>query len=123
MLYRPEDVAETFMQLIRAPRDEVAVGWPARMGQISYAIAPRPTEHLMGAAFRFLLSRAKPAPRSRGALLAPVAAGTTASGGWLARKRLPPADQLSRIGLGVAAFALVGLVMTRAAGRRDRRRA
>jgi short-subunit dehydrogenase len=122
MLYRPEDVAETFMQLIRAPRDEVAVGWPARMGQISYALAPRPTEHLMGAAFRFLLSRAKPAPRSRGALLAPVAAGTTASGGWLVRKRLPPADQLSRIGLGVAAFALVGLAMTRAAGRRERRR-
>jgi short-subunit dehydrogenase len=122
MLYRPEDVAETFMQLIDSPRDEVAVGWPARLGQMSYAVAPRPTEYLIGAAFRFLLSRAKPAPRSAGALLTPIAAGTSVSGGWLARKRLPPADQLSRIGLGLAMVAFLGVAVSAAAARRSRHR-
>lgn len=126
LLYRPEDVAETFLDLIRSPRDEVAVGWPARLGQISYALARGPTERLMGTTVRLLLARAKPSPRSSGALLAPIPAGTTSSGGWLARKRLPPADQLSRIGLmvglGVATVAGFAL-MTSGNGRaRNRRR-
>ena len=30
LLYQPEDVAETFVKLAWHPRDEVAVGWPAR---------------------------------------------------------------------------------------------
>jgi short-subunit dehydrogenase len=119
MLYRPEDVAETFMQLMRSPRDEVAVGWPARLGQISYAIAPRPTEHVMGAAFRFLLSRATRAARSEGTMLAPAEIGATASGGWLARKRLPPADQVSKIGLvlGLGFAGAIGLALMRGADR------
>jgi short-subunit dehydrogenase len=29
-LYQPEDVAATFVRLVRHPRDEIAVGWPAR---------------------------------------------------------------------------------------------
>ncbi|MGJ4942050.1 SDR family oxidoreductase [Bradyrhizobium sp. HKCCYLS1011] len=124
LLYRPDDVAETFLQLIRSPRDEVAVGWPARLGQISYALARGPTERLMGAGFRFLLARARPAPRSEGALLAPVPAGKSASGGWLARKRLPPADQLSKIGLvlGIVVVAFTGLAMARGPSRRSRHR-
>ena len=124
LLYRPEDVAETFLQLIKSPRDEVAVGWPARLGQISYAMAPRPTEHIMGAAFRFLLSRAKPAPRSEGTMLAPERLGATASGGWLARKRLPPADQLSKLGLvvGLGFAGMVGLALMRGRDRTYRYR-
>jgi short-subunit dehydrogenase len=123
LLYRPEDVAETFMQLMRSPREEVAVGWPARLGQVSYAIAPRSTEHMMGAAFRFLLSRAKPAARSEGTVLAPEQVGSTASGGWLARKRLPPADRISKIGLvlGLGFAGVVGLAMMRGADRGHRR--
>jgi short-subunit dehydrogenase len=124
MLYRSEDVAETFMQLMRSPRDEVAVGWPARLGQISYALAPRPTEHVMGAIFRFLLSRANRAARSEGTLLAPAEVGATASGGWLARKRLPPADQISKIGLalGLGVLGAVGFTLMRAdRGNRYRR--
>ncbi|MGJ5038588.1 SDR family oxidoreductase [Bradyrhizobium sp. HKCCYLRH3059] len=123
LLYRPEDVAETFLQLIRAPHDEVAVGWPARLGQISYALARWPTERLLSTAFRFLLSRAKGAPRSTGAVLAPIAAGTAVSGGWLVRKKLPPAGQLSRIGLalGLGGIALVALARARRPSRPSRR--
>jgi NAD(P)-dependent dehydrogenase (short-subunit alcohol dehydrogenase family) len=126
LLYRPDDVAETFLQLMRSPRDEVAVGWPARLGQISYAIAPRPTEQMLGAAFRFLLSRAKATACSEGTMLEPADIGTTASGGWLARKQLPPADQLSRIGLavGLGVAGVVGLALMRGTDRQygDRRR-
>src|SRR3569833_1042485 len=93
-LYQAEDVAETFVRLARHPRAEVAVGWPARAAQFAYAVAPRPTEYLMGTGFRFLLGRQPPGPRSEGALLNPVAAGTSTSGGWLARKQLPAAGQL-----------------------------
>ncbi|MGJ4891033.1 SDR family oxidoreductase [Bradyrhizobium sp. HKCCYLS3077] len=118
LLYRPEDVAETFVQLIRAPRDEIAVGWPARLGQVSYALARRPTERLMSSAFRFLLSRAHMAPRSSGAVLAPIAAGTAVSGGWLGRKKLPPAGQLSKIGLAVGLGGLALVMIAR--GRRPR---
>jgi len=124
LLYRPEDVAETFVQLIHAPRDEVAVGWPARLGQISYALARGPTERLMSTAFRFLLSRAEGAPRGTGAVLAPIAAGTAVSGGWLGRKKLPPAGQLSKIGLavGLGGIALVALARARRPARPSRRR-
>jgi short-subunit dehydrogenase len=113
LLYQPEDVAETFVRLVRQPRDEVAVGWPARAAQISYAAAPRLTEALTGAGFRFLLSRARRADKTEGTMIAPTAAGTTASGGWLARKGLPPAGWISRIVavVGLAAFTL-GTVAT-----------
>ncbi|BAM88815.1 putative short-chain dehydrogenase/reductase [Bradyrhizobium oligotrophicum S58] len=124
LLYRPEDVAETFVQLIHAPRDEVAVGWPARLGQISYALARRPTERLISTACRFLLSRAKGAPRTTGAVLAPIAAGTAVSGGWLGRKKLPPAGQLSKIGLavGLGGVALLALARARRPARPPRPR-
>jgi short-subunit dehydrogenase len=122
LLYAPEQVAATFVQLIETPRDEAAVGWPARMGQISYALAPRPIEHLVGATFRFLLSRAKPTTRNPGALLTPSAAATTADGGWLARKKLPPADQLSRIGLVLGLAALTSLEIAQVSLRKPRRR-
>jgi short-subunit dehydrogenase len=124
LLYRPEDVADTFLRLIRAPRDEVAVGWPARLGQISYALARRPTEQIMSTAFRFLLGRAKAAPRSTGAVLAPIAAGTAVSGDWLRRKGLPPATQLSKIGVavGLGGLALLWITRTRRPHRPPRSR-
>jgi short-subunit dehydrogenase len=112
-LYQAEDVAETFVQLVRHPRDEVAVGWPARAAQFSYSIAPRPTEHLMGACFRFLLGRQPPGPRTRGALLESVSAGTSISGGWLVRRRLPAAGQMTRICIIAGAAALAALVLAR----------
>jgi short-subunit dehydrogenase len=114
-LYQAEDVAETFVHLVRRPRDEVAVGWPARAAQFSYSLAPRPTEYLMGAIFRFLLARQPPGRRSQGALLEPVPAGTSISGGWLVQRRLPAAGQMTRICLfaGVAALATLALAKSR----------
>ena len=106
LLYRAADVAETFVGLAERPRDEVAVGWPARAGQIAYGLAPRPTEHLMGAVLRGLVARANPAPTSEGALLAPIPEGTTSDGGWLRRKRLPSAGAID---MGVAVLGLAGL--------------
>ncbi|MCA1539054.1 SDR family oxidoreductase [Bradyrhizobium sp. NBAIM32] len=105
LLYQSEDVAQTLLSLVRAPRDEVAVGWPARAGQLAYAIAPEITENVIGAAFRWLLSRARPAARNEGTLLEAGPQGTSVDGGWLVRKQVPPAAVLSKglVVLGIAA--------------------
>ncbi len=111
LLYQPEDVAAALVDLARSPRDEVAVGWPARAGQIAYAAAPALTERVIGGAIRYLLSRARPAETHAGALLATLPAGVQASGGWLRRKHLPPAGEITRLagyaGLAIAAVSLV----------------
>lgn len=118
LLYRADDVAQTFVDVALHPRDEVAVGWPARAGQIAYALAPRATEHLMGAALRRTLDRASPAPRSSGALLAPIPDGTALDGGWLRRKKLPPAGTISAgaVALGVAGVAAGLLIFSKRRG-------
>ncbi|WP_439400850.1 SDR family oxidoreductase [Bradyrhizobium sp. DASA03068] len=105
LLYQSEDVAETFLRLAHAPRDEVAVGWPARAGQLAYAMAPEITENILGAAFRWLLSRARPSARNEGTLFEAGPQGTSVDGGWLARKQVPPAAVLSKglVLLGIAA--------------------
>lgn len=116
LFYAPEAVAETFIRLVRHPRDEVAVGWPARLAQVGYALAPYPTEHLMALGFRLALDRADPGPRTHGALRAPLPQGTGADGGWRARKGVPSAGALS-VGL-AAAGACVALLVGVAAARR-----
>jgi hypothetical protein len=105
---------------VRHPRDEVAVGWPARLAQVGYALAPYPTEHLMGAGFRWALDRAEPGPRTHGALRAPTPEGTRADGGWRARKHVPDAGTLSTaLGTGLAAAgACAALLAGLAAARR-----
>ncbi|MDF0519493.1 SDR family oxidoreductase [Bradyrhizobium yuanmingense] len=128
LLYQSEDVAETFLRLVRAPRDEMAVGWPARAGQLAYAIAPEITENIIGAAFRWLLSRARPAARNEGTLLEAGPQGTSVDGGWLVRKQIPPAAVLSKglVVLGIAAglaFAASRAGRSRLRARTRRRRA
>ena len=107
LLYQSEDVAQTFLNLVRAPRDEVAVGWPARAGQIAYAVAPKLTEDLVGSAFRFLLSRARRAPISEGSMIEASPPGTSVDGGWLVRKQLPPAGIISK---GIAVLGIAACV-------------
>jgi short-subunit dehydrogenase len=104
LLYQSDDVAETFVRLVRRPRDEVAVGWPARAGQVAYAIAPQVTENVVGAAFQFLLARARPAKSSEGSMIEAGPQGRSVDGGWLARKQLPPAGVISK-GLAVLGIA------------------
>ena len=120
LVFAPEDVAETFVALARRPRDEVAVGWPARAGQIAYALAPGPTEHLIGALARRALREAAPAPHSEGALLRPVSQGTGISGGLRERRSVRLARQITRIGLvGAGAALLLGTAAAAAYGRRS----
>jgi short-subunit dehydrogenase len=114
LLYQSEDVANTFLRLVRRPRDEVTVGWPARCGQFAYAVAPRLTEHLLGSAFRFLLSRARSAPKNTGTLIKPASSGTATHGGWLARKKIPPAREISRLFAIVAIGGLAIALLSRA---------
>jgi short-subunit dehydrogenase len=121
LIYAPEDVAETFVSLVRWPRDEVAVGWPARAAQIAYALAPGPTEHLMGAFMRRALARASPAPRTQGALLQPVATGRGVSGGWRDRKGLPFSARRTSSAVGIAALAGLALLLGTKAAARARR--
>ncbi|AWN52259.1 SDR family oxidoreductase [Methylobacterium sp. 17Sr1-1] len=106
LVYAPEDVAGTFVQLARHPHDEVAVGWPARAAQAAYALAPGPTEHLMGLAIHRALDRARPAPVTHGALRAPLDDRRSTSGGWRARHGVPSARRLS-LGLALGAGALL----------------
>jgi short-subunit dehydrogenase len=121
LFYAPEAVAETFIRLVRRPRDEVAVGWPARLAQVGYALAPYPTEHLMGLGFRRALDRADPGPRTHGALRAPLPQGTGADGGWRARKGVPSAGALSAglAAAGACAALLVGVAAARRLGSRS----
>lgn len=121
LLYQPEDVAETLVRLVRRPRDEVAVGWPARAGQVAYALAPRATERFLGAGLRFLLGRARKAPKSAGTMMEPARWGRTASGGWLARKRLPPAIQMTQLAAATIGFAALAFAFRRKTGRRRRK--
>jgi short-subunit dehydrogenase len=121
LLWRPEDVAETFVAVARRPRAETVVGWPSTAARLAYAAAPRLTERIVNRALRLTLARAKPAPRTQGALLAPVQAGASVEGGWLRRKRMPSARLLSTAaaigGLGLAAAgaaAAVGAARRRA---------
>ena len=117
LYYAPEDVAETYVRLARHPRHEVAVGWPARLAQAGYALAPSLTERMMGAGFRVALDRADPGPRTEGALRHPVPEGTDADGGWRSRKGVPSAGTMSGAVAvaGVGAAVLFGLAL---AGRR-----
>jgi short-subunit dehydrogenase len=121
MHYAPEDVAETFVALMHAPRDEVAVGWPARAAQVAYALAPAVTEHGMGAFMRFVLKRAAPAPREEGTVMAPAPVGKKASGGWRDAKGLPSASTISRIA-GMALLAGAALLIGTRASAKARRR-
>lgn len=108
LLYRSEDVADAMVRLARHPRGEVAVGWPARAGQIAYNLSPRTTEMVVGAVMRRLVSRAGAAPLQEGAMLAPIPEGRGTSGGWLDRKGLPSAGRISTglaIGLGALGLA------------------
>lgn len=116
LLYLPEEVAETFVKVVRRPRAETAVGWPATATKLAYAAAPRLTELGADVVIRASLSRAKPAPKTSGAVLAPSPAGRVASGGWLKSKKLPSARVLSALavaGLGVAAAGLTATTLAR----------
>lgn len=116
LFYAPENVAETFVRLATHPRDETAVGWPARLAQAGYALAPYLTEHLMGLGFRLALDRADPGPRTHGALREPTPGGTSPDGGWRTRKRVPSAGTLS-MGL-VAGAACAAVLLGVAVGTR-----
>jgi NAD(P)-dependent dehydrogenase (short-subunit alcohol dehydrogenase family) len=98
-LYAPEDVAHTIVGLAIHPRDEVAVGWPARVAQVAYTLAPRPTEWVVGSAMSAVLRHADSAPPYEGALLNPVPQGTATAGGWRERNHVPSARTLTRLGL------------------------
>lgn len=82
----PEEVARVMVDLALHPRDEVGVGWTATAAKVAYALAPGATSRATGAAMRRFLRDSPPAPRSEGALLAPVPEGTTVSGGFRERQ-------------------------------------
>lgn len=117
LVYAPEDVAETFVHLARHPRDEVAVGWPARAAQVAYALAPGPTEHAMGLAIHRALDRARPAPRTHGALRQPLPGKAGTSGGWRERKGVPSGRTMSLAGAALLGGAALLVLSTRAAAR------
>lgn len=118
-LYAPEDVAAAIVDLVRHPRAEVTVGWPAEAAKIGYGLAPGLTEWAIGAALRRGLARAERAPVTDGSLRRPVMRGTAVSGGWRERKGAPSAGRISAAILALAGAAL--LVSTSAAASRRAR--
>jgi short-subunit dehydrogenase len=123
LLYAPEDVADTFLRLVRHPRAETMVGWPSRAAQLAYALAPTWTEHAIGTAIRGMLSRADAAPRTEGTLLKTNRKGKAVSGGWRERKGLPHSAATVSRTVGLAALAgAVAIGLGIAAGRARRGR-
>ncbi|PTY05104.1 short chain dehydrogenase [Opitutaceae bacterium EW11] len=103
-LYSADAVAETFVALAYEPRDEVAVGWPARLARNAYALAPATTERIAGRFFRTYIKNARPAPRAGGNLFLPVSAGAGSSGGW--RKGAAPWTSASAVSWALLAIGL-----------------
>jgi len=106
-LYDSEDVAETIVGLALVPRDEVAVGWPARAGQIAYKLARGPVERLIGATAAAIRERVRPMPNTDGSVLSPIVAGTSTSGGWRVRKRVPSAKTITVVAVAVTGVLLI----------------
>ena len=107
-LFPPEKVAETMVALAARPRDEVTVGWPARLAKLSYAAAPALTERIVGQMIRGRLKNSGGALNTQGNLFLPVSAGTAASGGWLESKEpFPRAAKIAAGGLLVLGAALL----------------
>jgi short-subunit dehydrogenase len=111
----PEAVAAVVVRLVRRPRAEVAVGWPASAARIAYGLAPGLTEVATGALIRGALRIARPAPRSEGAVMRPMPEGTgTRSGKRVPHARGPNLGTLALGGLGLLLGAeLLSGAMTR----------
>jgi short-subunit dehydrogenase len=107
----PEAVADAMVRLALHPRKGVVVGQSATAARLVHALAPDLTGWI---AVRFMDSyfrRAKPAPRTDGAVFAPVAAGRGVRGGYM-RPGLR-----AGVGVGIGALALGGLLAARALSR------
>jgi NAD(P)-dependent dehydrogenase (short-subunit alcohol dehydrogenase family) len=117
-LYAPERVAEAILDVVRRPRAEVAVGFPAGWARFGYGVAPLPTEAAIGFMVRRAMDRASRAPLREGALRRPIPEGTRASGGWLDRSGAVEAGRANTFALGAAVLSLGALALT--LGRRSR---
>lgn len=116
LLYRAEDVAQAFLKVARRPRAETTVGWPSGAGKLAYAAAPQLFAAGVNGFMRATLARARPAPRTDGAVLTPSRQGRGASGGWLLAKGLPSARVLTAAtaaGLGLAMVGVAAAAMAR----------
>jgi len=118
LLYRAEDVAETFVKVARRPRAETVVGWPSSASKLAYAAAPQLFATGVNGLIREALSRAKPAPRTEGALLTPTPEGRSATGGWLQSKGLPSGRVLTAATVAGVGVAMVGVTAAALARRR-----
>ena len=107
----PEEVARVMVRLALRPRNEVAVGWSASAAKVAYALAPNTTARATGAVMRRFLRASPPAPRSEGALMAPVPEGTTASGGLRERQRSRRGGLGGLSSPGPAGLALAGAAL------------
>ncbi|TCZ55236.1 SDR family oxidoreductase [Roseicella aquatilis] len=112
----PEHVADVVVGLVRRPRAEVAVGWPATAARIAYGLAPGLTERGAGAAMRGALRRARPDLRSDGAVMRPVPTGTGTRSGkpvWHVRGPSLGSVALGGLGLLLGAELLAGVLVRR----------
>lgn len=113
-LLTPERVAAVILRLARRPRGEVPVGWPAVAAKLGHALSPALTGRVAGAGFRRALRRAPPGPRTEGALMRPVPAGTGTRSGRQVSHAATPAPALLGLGLAGAALLLgAGLARSR----------
>ncbi|HYD82432.1 MAG TPA: SDR family NAD(P)-dependent oxidoreductase, partial [Opitutus sp.] len=135
MVFPPEKVAATMVDLAMRPRAEVCVGWPARLAKAGYGLAPMAVEKATGTAFRAYMKRAESAERTTGNLFSPSTEPMQPSGGlrggesdFSARTGSARNKQRSRaltwagIAGGGAALIAAALLVRRQAGPHGRRR-
>jgi NAD(P)-dependent dehydrogenase (short-subunit alcohol dehydrogenase family) len=87
-VYRPERVARTIVNLVRAPRREVVVGPMGRNLVTQFKFTPGLVERLLAFEVdRTHLSRDQPAPGTSGNLYRPAPGPGDVDGGWGGRRR------------------------------------
>lgn len=111
-VYPPEQVAAAIVRLAERPKREVFVGNAGRMLAALRTMAPPVGERLMARQVETdHFQNGRPAPPTEGNLLAPMADGYGARGGWLIREHPPQHHSPGTgIAIGLAMLALpVGL--------------
>lgn len=83
----PEQVADAILSLIERPRREVGVGAPPWLLELGMAVAQGTVERIMAKQTAKSLLTSRRGPRSDNALIRPVPAGTSVTGGWQERQR------------------------------------
>lgn len=87
LLDRPDKVVRALVQASLHPREEIPVGWKARMADTSHHLLPDLTERLAADIHRAEIAKGTPAAPTSGSVHAPMTEGRGVEGGVRARMK------------------------------------